>query len=369
MQRRKIIKEAFTRTSADILKSCFTNLSRRGREKNKDNLADEVQMQPAYKSMGYDDRADIDDVIAALPDGELQPMDFNRAVDRALGSATVASAPPSLPTSGKLDSVKAVEDYVKSLAAANPSFKPQQIGRGQVGGAYSAGSIAALSHGMGPVARTVTKGDAKMIRAPEMKTINQTYRPQMDPKNRHLKRAFSDVRVATGNERPFFVTPSYVDETSNLYDVYANEMVPEAVFYARQPIYTKMWKEDGTLPTPIQMQNLRRTGRMSESVLRKFITEFLKESVGAEPVEIDRNEYVTNQRKNDFVEDDELRDALAGTSFSNLKVINSMDGAAVNDFTHNPTGDKALALMRGINGELFFKVNTKSYIGSYYKIV
>ena len=269
--KRRIVREAFTKASSDILKSSFVNLARRGVPQDKYGLADAVSAQPAYKAMKYDDRSDIDDFIDSLPEGPLQTMAFNTMVDKMLGG-TVAQAAG---VAKKLTSVGEVNDLVSKLSSTNPEFKRTNITAGTVGGAYSQTSIASLSHGMGPVARTVTAGDPKSISGAVTKVVNQTYRPQMDPKNRHASRAFSDVRVDTGARRFFTVVPHFVDETSTVYDVYADELVPESVFEKRNVVYGALIRQ-GVLPPPIEMKEMRRTRVQSESLIRSFILESLK---------------------------------------------------------------------------------------------
>lgn len=280
--RRKSLKEVFTKTSADILKACYKNAQRMGNVPSKETIAAEVEKQPVYKAMSYEDRSEIDDFLESLPSGPLQQLDFNTSVDRNMSTsvASMTSGPPQ--PLGPLSRPDLIESYLRSLpdsylsalGASQRDFAPSQVGRGQVGGAYSAGSVAGLSHGMGPSVRTVTPGDSKTISSDINKTIGQTYTRQMDPKNRHVGRAFSDIRIPTGDRRFFSVTPKLVDETSNVYDVYLGELIPEEVFYRRSRVYGDLFSRK-ILPSIAEMQSIRNRRSRNESLIRKFVLEAL----------------------------------------------------------------------------------------------
>lgn len=274
------LKEAFTRTSADVLKSSFANLLKRGIPQDKFNLSDSVTAQPAYRSMKYEDRSEIDDFIDSLPDGPLSSMAFNNAVDKALGSATVSSAVQPSQQGRKLSSTSEIEEMIANLAKTNPEFSKFDITSGMVGGMYSPQSISSLSHGMGPQIRTVFAGEPEFKSVATSKTVGQTYNKRMDPKNIHSKRSFSNINVPTGGRRYFNVTPQMVKETSMLYDVYADELVPQSVFERRNVVYGALIRQ-GILPPPIEMQNLRRTRVRSESLISKFVSDILFEMLSS----------------------------------------------------------------------------------------
>lgn len=280
--RRKRLREVFTKTSADILKACYKNAQRMGSVPSKETIAAEVEKQPVYKSMSYEDKSEIDEFLVSLPGGPLNQLDFNNSVDKNMSTAVASmTSGPQMPMS-PLNSAESIESYLRNLPAnylkifdAKPSdFAPTQLSRGQVGGAYSAGSVTGLSHGMGPSVRTVTPGDPKTMSSDIKKTIGQTYTRQMDPKNRHAGRAFSDIRIPTGDRRFFSVTPQLVDETSNVMDIYLGELVPEEVFYRRSRVYGDLFNRK-ILPSIAEMQSIRNRRSRNESLIRKFIIEML----------------------------------------------------------------------------------------------
>lgn len=279
--KKKRLREVFTKTSADILKACYKNVQRMGGTPSKETIEAEVEKQPVYKAMNYEERSDIETFLASLPSGPLEQTNFNATVDRNM-SASVSSMPggPPQPLS-HLRSVESIESYIRRLpdsylrilGASSRDFEPSQVGRGQVGGAHSATSLAGMTHGMGPLIRTVTHG-LKRLGTPAEMSIGQTYRPQMDPKRVHTKRAFSDVKVPTGDVNSFWAKPKYVQETSNLYDVYMGELVPEQVFNKRNRVYGDLFNR-GILPSTAEMQRIRSTKMRNESLIRKFIFEIL----------------------------------------------------------------------------------------------
>lgn len=106
--------------------------------------------------------------------------------------------------------------------------------------------------------------------------------------------------------------------------------------------------------------------KITRQQLKKII-ESIVQTGAPGPVKIDRQEYIHNRVQRDWVEEDELRRALANTSMRGLRVVGASSPSAVADFTYHPVGDKALPLEHGANGEIYFKVND-SAAGTYYKI-
>ena len=103
--------------------------------------------------------------------------------------------------------------------------------------------------------------------------------------------------------------------------------------------------------------------RITKRQIQKMIREALD---SRKPIPVTEEEYLLNKKKYDWVEKDELRAAL-GANFAFLKIVGPEHPMAVADFVYHPVGDKILPLLRGINGELFFKVNDSAK-GTYYKV-